>query len=946
VDNTKTNAGLQSKYDKATSAWPVVEFNEEDPGNLSASYSINPKPVHEFQANVLINQGLDRDKIRGAITSSSQRESPSTVFGISTPGRPVNDPADDPTYVDRAKADKLKDSDINIKARKGGHSFVMDDGDYKGDSQLIRLRTAGGHQILMSDSKYPGDLNNGQVLYISNANGTAWIEFTEGGHINMYSQGGMNLRTEGEFNVHAKKDINFNSEASIHMNATTSINTQTATHTSKSTAMTLHTGTMGLLSTGDFKVQGATMSILSTGDIKIQGATGSYKTSGDLAFKGGKIYLNTVTPADAPTVTAVTNLTVYKHSDTTIDSTKGIYVTKPNVFESVTTVAPSHEPWPRKTIKNKKLMDPPPAPVEKLTSDCKPQTITKVYTQPVLPKGLTNEALLEQYLKGVGITDNTKLASIMGQCAHESGSWKYVKELGNDAYFAKYEPGTSIGKRLGNTEPGDGPLYKGRGFIQITGRYNYTQAAKATGLDLVNKPELAEDPANACKLVDWFFFTLNKGRTNSLNWADTQAVTRLVNGGLNGLDDRTARYNDYLKKYGAGAPTTAGVPVYVNNAGTPTASTQTDPGPSSAIGKLVESPSPTSNMFISTVPSPSAISPGIASGLLTKQVKALMVEIGYAESGLDYTKNNTSLDRIGRYQINGQLLKDYGYVTDAEDIHNVDKWVGKDGITNIIDWLNNHAVQEKVMDQILHDYYSELSNRRGITFGDDACMVAGMLSVAYFLRDNHGFFEGGPTTNAARWRTQGSQTNKQGTPAYVAYNQGRYAIDVLSIAEDEVILSGTATVTESSTVGDQSPSGVDPASVINFTNGSGDLAHYNMLSVSIRSAFEQMADEFKQKTGRKIMLSSAVRTLEEQTKIYNGWLAAGGSATNRTVNVPGYGNISMPSKPNPNSPHVRGIAYDIGRLDLQQLVSFGLLDKYNFEFPFPVNDPVHIQFKG
>jgi hypothetical protein len=169
---------------------------------------------------------------------------------------------------------------------------------------------------------------------------------------------------------------------------------------------------------------------------------------------------------------------------------------------------------------------------------------------------------------------------------------------------------------------------------------------------------------------------------------------------------------------------------------------------------------------------------------------------------------------------------------------------------------------------------------------------------------------------------------------------------VLSIAEDEVILSGTATVTESSTVGDQSPSGVDPASVINFTNGSGDLAHYNMLSVSIRSAFEQMADEFKQKTGRKIMLSSAVRTLEEQTKIYNGWLAAGGSATNRTVNVPGYGNISMPSKPNPNSPHVRGIAYDIGRLDLQQLVSFGLLDKYNFEFPFPVNDPVHIQFKG
>jgi putative chitinase len=122
-----------------------------------------------------------------------------------------------------------------------------------------------------------------------------------------------------------------------------------------------------------------------------------------------------------------------------------------------------------------------------------------------------------------------ELAAFLGQCAHESAKFTTTKEFADGS---KYEGRAD----LCNTKPGDGVKYKGRGFIQITGRCNYTQAAKDLGIDLVNHPELAEKPDVAVKVSLWYWKKYVQSRVS--NFANTKAVTKKVNGGTNGLQQR------------------------------------------------------------------------------------------------------------------------------------------------------------------------------------------------------------------------------------------------------------------------------------------------------------------------------------------------------------------------------------------------------------------------
>jgi hypothetical protein len=214
TDLTYASANVLASYTQGNTA-PVTEFNENIPANETNPNFYNlAKPIHEIQYAVLKQQGLDRDTTRGTITSSSQRETPSAVFGISTPGRPLNDPADDPNYITNLNAGTLTEAYYRVKTRKGGHQFVMDDGSVLGVDQLVRLRTAGGHQILMHDTK--------ETIYISHAKGNSWVELTKDGSINIYSKSGFNLRSEGDVNIHSDKNINLNAGGNIYMNKTAS----------------------------------------------------------------------------------------------------------------------------------------------------------------------------------------------------------------------------------------------------------------------------------------------------------------------------------------------------------------------------------------------------------------------------------------------------------------------------------------------------------------------------------------------------------------------------------------------------------------------------------------------------------------------------------------------------------------------------------------------------
>ena len=130
-----------------------------------------------------------------------------------------------------------------------------------------------------------------------------------------------------------------------------------------------------------------------------------------------------------------------------------------------------------------------------------------------------------------------ELAAFMGQCAHESAKFTTTKEFADGSQYEGR-------KDLGNIYPGDGVKYKGRGFIQITGRANYTAAAKDLGIDLVNRPELAEKPDIAIKVSIWYW--KNKVRPRISNFNNTKAVTKSVNGGLNGLAARE-KYTQHFK---------------------------------------------------------------------------------------------------------------------------------------------------------------------------------------------------------------------------------------------------------------------------------------------------------------------------------------------------------------------------------------------------------------
>ena len=186
---------------------PVGEHNKLKFAGSPADKPLQiKKPINRLFKAVLDNQGLIADEIRGLTTSSARREVPSSVFGINTPG-PI---------------DKVFTQNQPIaSARTGGTSFVMDDGDDKfirktkakdgpmeyvdvetsegvieGDkntphNELFRIRTRTGHQVLLHNSE--------DLVYIANANGTAWIEMTANGKIDFYAEDSVSVHSKGNF---------------------------------------------------------------------------------------------------------------------------------------------------------------------------------------------------------------------------------------------------------------------------------------------------------------------------------------------------------------------------------------------------------------------------------------------------------------------------------------------------------------------------------------------------------------------------------------------------------------------------------------------------------------------------------------------------------------------------------------------------------------------------
>ena len=306
---------------------PVVEFNDNNRGlSESQRFFDNPKPVHQVQAFVLLQQGLLNDSIRGTIGSNSYRESPSTVFGLSTPGRPIYQGGYNSQNLQTRLAQDANNpgsvpvESMRVVGREGGHSIVLDDGDQSGDDQLVRIRTAKGHQILLSDS--------GDTLYISHANGQSWFELGAEGTVDIYAANSVNIRS-GDINFHADRNININGSA-INMASKSVFNVE-----AKQLQLTGHDSLM--------MYSDKYVGVKSDGTLSLQSSkTGTWEGGTGMTLSAGCINLNS---GKAPTVPKTTPIPKQKLPDTKFEQNIG-WTVESNKIESVVTRAPTHEPWP------------------------------------------------------------------------------------------------------------------------------------------------------------------------------------------------------------------------------------------------------------------------------------------------------------------------------------------------------------------------------------------------------------------------------------------------------------------------------------------------------------------------------------------------------------------------------------------------------------------------
>ena len=157
------------------------------------------------------------------------------------------------------------------------------------------------------------------------------------------------------------------------------------------------------------------------------------------------------------------------------------------------------------------------------------------------PGGQYGESSLLAAMSRAGIVDPTERAMFLAQMAHESGNFRYDEEIASgQAYEGRSD--------LGNTQPGDGVRYKGRGYIQLTGRANYRDYGNRLGVDLENNPDLAKDPNIAADIA--IAYWQQRVDRNAARAGDVRTVTRNINGGLNGLADRQNKFNKYMKEKG------------------------------------------------------------------------------------------------------------------------------------------------------------------------------------------------------------------------------------------------------------------------------------------------------------------------------------------------------------------------------------------------------------
>lgn len=166
---------------------------------------------------------------------------------------------------------------------------------------------------------------------------------------------------------------------------------------------------------------------------------------------------------------------------------------------------------------------------------------------------------LNRYMRKYEINTPQRVMAFLSQIGHESANLSTTQEYSSgSAYEGRSD--------LGNTNAGDGVKFKGRGLIQVTGRFNYENIKKYFGWDVVSNPELLQEPEKATEVSAWWWSNRIRGGKNLNQWSDdldpTKSVydgnnnyvfteiTKAINGGTNGLSSRQQLYENARSQYG------------------------------------------------------------------------------------------------------------------------------------------------------------------------------------------------------------------------------------------------------------------------------------------------------------------------------------------------------------------------------------------------------------
>ena len=385
----------QNKEDLyGTDSLPAGEKNQLDysSAEILATADKWKLPVNDILSDQMKAQGLVQDPVRGTITSSARRESPSKVFGISTPGavradsRPLNI--------------GLENSPVKTD-RNPGHSFVMDDGDVNGENQLTRIRTASGHQILMHDTE--------GTVYIANGSGKAFIEMEQDGTISVFSDAGMNLRSKQDFNIHSDININFHARGSLNFTAEQNVNLNAEGY--------VHTmGEKGILNSSQ---KGSVRNFGRDGITSFTPGPQLHGADGRISLAGTRIDLN----SNIASSTWGPGWLKPDHSNVgikvtggpggliDIDSETPLQGGKPNKVENKTTVSDfvTHEPYTRtsSTALKKTYINEAMAEIKLNNPDFSAQELQDIKTQ--LLKKSSISAVSNQLQKIVNLNDKIKM---------------------------------------------------------------------------------------------------------------------------------------------------------------------------------------------------------------------------------------------------------------------------------------------------------------------------------------------------------------------------------------------------------------------------------------------------------------------------------------------------------------------------------------------------------